>query len=120
MNEQNPTPLPPPGSGPDDPVRTAALVGYLCMIAGYFTGVFWLIGGIWCMVKRSDANGSRYAGHLNNLISIFWWGLGLTIIGFVLSPFIIGYFILLGVFIWSVYRIVKGMALLTSNKPFPL
>lgn len=109
-----------PISPQDEAAKTTALVGYLCMVAGYFTGLFWLIGGIWAMVKRSDAEGSRYAGHLNNIISLFWWGAGLCIIGFVLLPFMIGYFIWVGAFVWSVYRLVKGLALLTSNKAFPL
>jgi len=105
------------GSG-EDPAKTAALVAYLCLIAGYFTGLFWLIGGIWAIVKRGEFKTSLLLGHFDNLISVFWWGIGLTIIGLVLAPFIIGYLILLSVFIWSVYRIVKGLALLTSEKPF--
>lgn len=111
--------LPDPNPSAED-FKTAALIGYLCLVAGYFTGVFWLIGGIWAMVKRPDAAQSFCAGHFDNLISVFWWGIGLCVIGFVTLPFIIGYFILLFTFIWSVYRLIKGLALLTSDKPFPL
>ncbi|WP_430462963.1 DUF4870 family protein [Thalassolituus sp. LLYu03] len=110
----------PPLTPQDDAAKTSALVAYLCLVAGYFTGLFWLVGGIWAMVKRSDAEDSRYVGHFNNIISVFWWGAGLCILGVILAPFIIGYFILLGVLVWSVYRLIKGLALLTSNKPFPL
>jgi len=119
MNNNQQMPAPSPNNN-DNATRSAALIGYLCLIAGYFTVVFWLVGGIWSIVKRKDADASFYAGHLNNIISVFWWGGGLTIIGLALAPFIIGYFILLGVFVWTVYRIVKGLALLTSNKTFPL
>ena len=45
--------------------------------------------------------------------------MGLSVIGVALAPVIVGYFILLGVFVWSVFRIIKGLALLTSDKPYP-
>tara|TARA_B100000287_G_scaffold387836_1_gene396681 strand:+ start:267 stop:650 length:384 start_codon:yes stop_codon:yes gene_type:complete len=106
-------------SGNSDPAKTTALVAYLCLIAGYFTGIFWLIGGIWIIVKRSDFNGHPLLGHFDNIISVFWWGMGLSVIGVALAPVIVGYFILLGVFVWSVFRIIKGLALLTSDKPYP-
>lgn len=109
-----------PHTPEDEAAKTAALVSYLCLVAGYFTGLFWLIGGIWAIVKRGDCEGTRYTGHLNNAISVFWWGAGLCVIGVVTVHIIIGFFILLFTFIWSVYRLVKGLALLTSNKPYPL
>tara|TARA_B100001109_G_scaffold255873_1_gene261927 strand:- start:23471 stop:23821 length:351 start_codon:yes stop_codon:yes gene_type:complete len=111
-------PLPPPGGPGNEAARTAALVAYLCLLAGYFTGLFWLIGGIWAMVKRSESVDSLFIDHFDNIIHVFWWGIGLTAIGVVLAPFIIGYLVLLGAFIWSVFRIVKGLARLTSDKPY--
>lgn len=113
-------PSTPDNRPPDDDVKTGALIAYLCLLAGYITIVFWLVGGIWAMVKRSDAGNSRYAGHYNNIISVFWWGLGLSLIGAILTVFMVGYFILLGTVVWSIYRIIKGLSLLTSDKPYPL
>ncbi len=123
MNDSRPPADPqtePPVRHPDDDIKTGALVAYLCLVAGCFTGLFWLIGGIWAIVKRSDAEGSRYAGHYNNIISVFWWGLGFFLIGLILLPFVIGYFILLMLLIWVIYRLIRGLALLTSDKPYPL
>ena len=105
-------------SAEDEAAKTSALIGYGLMILGMFTGVFWLIGDIWAMVKKSDAEGSLFEDHYNNIISTFWWVFGLTIVGLMLSVVIAGYFILLGLWIWSIYRIIKGLARLTSNKPY--
>ena len=102
----------------DDAAKTSALIGYGLMILGMFTGIFWFIGAVWAMVKQEEAKGTLFEDHYSNMISTFWWTLGLYIIGFILAFVIAGYFILLGVWIWSTYRIIKGLARITSNKPY--
>lgn len=98
--------------------KTGALVGYILMIAGLFTGVFWVIGAIWAMLKKSDARGTQFADHYSNQISIFWWGLLFSVIGGATVFIVVGYFILAVVWFWSVYKLVKGLARLTSNKSY--
>jgi len=65
----------------DDAAKTNALIAYILMVVGLFTGLFWIIG-------------------------------------FILAFVVIGYFILIGVWIWSIYRIIKGLAKITSNKAY--
>ncbi|WP_221074603.1 DUF4870 family protein [Agarivorans aestuarii] len=107
-----------PLSASDETAKTSALIGYGLMILGLFTGLFWIVGAIWAMVKKADAAGTLFEDHYSNIIKTFWWGFGLSIIGFVLAFVIIGYFVLLGVWIWSIYRIIKGLAKITSNKSY--
>jgi len=102
----------------DDAAKTSALIGYGLMILGMFTGIFWLIGAIWAMVKQGEARGTLFEDHYSNIIRTFWWVLGLSIIGFITAVFVVGYFILFVVWVWSIYRIIKGLARLTSNKPY--
>lgn len=102
----------------DDAAKTNALIAYAFMGIGLFTGIFWIIGAIWAMVKKDDAVGTLFEDHYSNIIKIFWWGLLLSIIGAFLIFFIIGYFILLAVWFWSVYKLIKGFAKITSNKPY--
>jgi uncharacterized membrane protein len=102
----------------DDAAKTSALIAYGLMIVGLCTGFFWLIGAIWAMVKKGEAQGTIFEDHYTNIIKIFWWGLGLSILGFILAFFIVGYFILLAVWIWSIYKIIKGLAKITSNKAY--
>ncbi|RDL45252.1 hypothetical protein DN730_06475 [Marinomonas piezotolerans] len=102
----------------DEQAKTHALIAYLMMVFGLFTGIFWLIGAVWAMAKARDAKDTLFEDHYNNMISIFWWGIGLSIIGVVLAAFVIGYFLLLGVWIWSIVKLFKGLAKVTSNQPY--
>lgn len=98
--------------------KANALIAYCLMAIGLFTGFFWLVGAIWAMAKKSEGIDTVFEDHYGNIISIFWWAIGLSILGIVLTYIIVGYLILFAVWIWSVYRIVSGIAKLTSNRPF--
>ncbi|MFT5692712.1 MAG: putative membrane protein [Oceanicoccus sp.] len=98
--------------------KANALIAYCLMVVGLFTGFFWLVGAIWAMAKKSEGTDTAFEGHYDNIISTFWWTLGLSILGAVLAYVLIGYLILFFVWIWSIYRIVSGIAKLTSNRPF--
>ena len=105
-------------SARDDAAKTNALIAYGLMGVGLFTGIFWIIGMIWAMVKKDDAVGTLFEDHYSNIINIFWWGLGLSIIGFILIFFVVGYFVLLAVWFWSIYKLIKGFAKIISNKAY--
>ncbi|MCG6211098.1 hypothetical protein K6U56_03865 [Vibrio furnissii] len=102
----------------DDAAKTNALIAYGLMVVGLFTGIFWIVGAVWAMVKKGEAQGSIFEDHYSNIIKTFWWGLGLSILGFILAFVVIGYFILLAVWIWSIFKVVKGLAKITSNKAY--
>lgn len=102
----------------DDAAKNNALIAYGLMILGLFTGVLWFVGVIWAMVKKGDAVNSKYFDHYSNVTKIFWWGLGFSILGFVLAFVVVGYFILIATWIWSIYRLVKGLAKITANKAY--
>lgn len=102
----------------DEQAKSNVMIGYLLMIVGLFTGIFWLVGAIWVMAKASEARGSQFEGHYQNIKSIFWWGIGMTIIGFLLAVFLIGYFVVLGVWIWSIVKLIKGFLLLLNNQAY--
>lgn len=102
----------------DETAKTQALIAYGLMVLGLFTGMFWIIGAIWAMVTKNDAKGTIFEDHYSNIIKTFWWGLGLSILGVILAFVLVGYVILLAVWIWSVYKIIKGLAKITSNKSY--
>jgi|TARA_R110001599_G_scaffold63592_1_gene177112 uncharacterized membrane protein len=107
-----------PLSTQDDEAKTHALIAYALMLTGLLTVVFWLVGGIWAMVKKSDTEGSRFADHYNNLISTFWWAIFWAVLGGILSLFFIGYIMLGILWLWALYRLIKGLAKLTSNRAY--
>ena len=102
----------------DDAARINAIIAYALMVIGFFTGIFWIIGAIWAMVKKEDAKGTLFEDHYTNIVKTFWWSLAFSILGFFLSVLVIGYVILLIVWIWSMYKVIKGLARITSNKPY--
>ena len=99
-------------------IKTNALIAYALMVVGLFTGIFWVVGGIWAMIKKGESKNSVYAGHFGNLVSVFWWSLLFTIIGIATSFLIVGYPILLVTWVWSISRIIKGIARILSDKPY--
>lgn len=98
--------------------KNNALASYVLMAIGIFTGIFWFIGAIWAMVKKEDAINTPYYDHYTNIVKTFWWGLLWTVIGILTWMMFIGGFIVFIVWIWSIYRIIKGLARITSNKPY--
>src|SRR5690554_8152942 len=104
MSEIEPQTTPTTLSAQDEMSKTNAIIAYALLIGGYFTGITWIIGGIWTMVKRSDANGSIYEDHHDNIITTFCSSIGLSITGIITAFFFIGWLVLLGVFIWSLFR----------------
>lgn len=98
--------------------KTNAIIAYALMVLGLFTGVLWIVGAIWAMVKRGDAKGTLFEDHYTNIIQTFWWSFGLSVLGIVLAIFVVGYFIIVGVWFWSVFKVVKGLARITSDKPY--
>lgn len=98
--------------------KTGALIAYGLMAIGLFTGLFWLIGGIWAIIKKDDAKGTIYLDHYEQLIRTFWIGIILNIVGFILLFIVVGYFVLIAVWLWSVYKVVKGLARITSDRPY--
>ena len=53
--------------------RTNALIAYVLMGVGLFTGIPIIIGAIWAMIKKKNAYGSLFHSHLVNATRTFWW-----------------------------------------------
>lgn len=115
---QEATLAPRPLSAKDESAKQNALISYVLMVIGIFTGIFWIVGAVWAMVKKGEAQGSIFEDHYSNIVKTFWWGLGFSILGFILVFVFVGYFILLAVWIWSIFKVVKGLAKITSNKAY--
>jgi len=98
-------------------LRRLTLVIYGLYVFSWLFGVTALIGVIVAHVKRDDARGTVYESHLTWQIRTFWWGLLWTVLGFLTLVLVIGGFILAGVGIWLIYRVVKGWLYWNDRKP---
>ena len=89
---------------------------YILYLVGLVVGITGLIGVIMAYVNKGDAP-HWLKTHYNFQIRTFWIGLLYSLVGFVLSIVIIGWFILLAVVVWWIVRCVKGMKMLSQKQP---
>lgn len=108
----------------DDPIvrrgdksRNLAVLVYLLQALSFFVGgITGLAGVIVNYVKLDDVRDTWVEPHFRWQIRTFWIGLLWCVIGFVTLPILIGWFVLLGISIWVIYRIVKGALALNDGK----
>lgn len=102
----------------DHQARNHALLAYMLMIVGLFTGIFWFVGAFWAWVKRDEASGSVYYDHYDNMIGLFWWTLVLSIVAAVLWVVLLGWIIAIPVWLWGAFRLLGGISKLLANQPY--
>lgn len=102
----------------DKSAKTHAIIAYALMLLGFFTGISFLAGGIWGMVKKSDAKGTIFADHYDNITKTFFVSIALTIIGALTAVFVIGYVFLIAAAIYTLWKVISGLAKITSDKSF--
>lgn len=114
-------PLPPSDSQEDlrrDPLRNLAVAVYILQALSFFLGgITGLAGVIVNYVKLDEVQGTWIEPHFRWQIRTFWIGLLWGVIGFITTFIIIGWFILLAIAIWIIYRIVKGALALNDGLP---
>jgi uncharacterized membrane protein len=91
-------------------------ITYALYALGLVTGIFAIAGLIVAYIKRDDAVGTYLASHYSWLIRTFWWGLLWTSIGLVLALALVGFVVLGVVWVWWVYRIIKGWLRLSEKR----
>lgn len=110
---------------PNDPISIESgekgnvnLIYILYLVAIAF-GVTAIIGVVMAYMGRDKAE-PWLRSHYVNQIHIFWKALLYSVIGLVLTTVLIGFFVLLGVLIWYIVRIIKGMQHLARGEPYPM
>ncbi|MDE2462448.1 MAG: DUF4870 domain-containing protein [Alphaproteobacteria bacterium] len=101
-----------------DSARTVAIIVYLLYLAALVNGVTAFIGVVLAYVKRDDARGSVYESHFSNAIELFWIFLIGMVIVIPLCFIGIG-FILWGLlYLYVIFRTVKGLLRASEGNPF--
>ncbi|UIZ56879.1 hypothetical protein LZP46_10880 [Acinetobacter sp. SCLZS86] len=93
------------------------LITYILYLVGFVVGITGLIAIIMNYVKRNEMRGTWLESHVDWQIKTFWYSLIGYVLGLILSVILIGYLLILVVFVWHVYRLVKGLIALNDNKP---
>lgn len=96
------------------------------MIAGIAYGLYALalfglflpaIAGIIINYLKVDESLPLYAAHHRWMIRTFWFGLGWSILGSILTLVLAGFVVLFVVWVWWLYRMIRGFLALLDNKP---
>ena len=98
-------------------LKNIAMVVYALQALSFLWGVTAIVGIVINYVKRDDAKGTLYESHFDWQIRTFWWGLLWGVVGLLLAIFLIGFFVLFAVWVWMIYRVVKGWLKLNEGKP---
>lgn len=96
--------------------RNVALVVYVLYALSFLYGVTAIAGVVIAYIKRDDVRGTWLESHFAWQIRTFWWGLVWTALGIVLAIVGVGFLILLAVWIWAIYRVVKGWLRLNDGR----
>jgi uncharacterized membrane protein len=98
--------------------RTVVLIAYVLHLVGAIAAVTSLIGLVLNYVRR-DRFGGVYDTHHRWMIRSFWWSMLWAVIGFCTTFLLIGWAILGLVWLWYVYRHLRGLVALLNGEPMP-
>ena len=114
MSESNVTA---PGGGDAQKARNLLLITYILFGVGLVVGISAIAGIIIAHLKSGDVDSEFLKSHYRWLIRSFWYGLLGAIVGYLTIPLIIGMIILPVVWLWYLYRLVKGFLRFSDDKP---
>ncbi len=92
---------------------------YILYLVGLVFGITAIVGVVIAYTNKDDEMPDWLKSHYQYLISTFWKGLIMIVVGVVLSMIIIGIFILIFWTIWLIIRCVKGMKYLDTKQVVP-
>lgn len=98
--------------------RTLVLVSYVLHLVGSIAGVTSIIGLIVNYVKRGQYD-ELFDSHHAWMIRTFWWAMLWVVIGCITVLILIGWAILFVVWVWYIYRHVRGLIAFLNGQPMP-
>jgi uncharacterized membrane protein len=98
--------------------RTLVVATYVLHLFGAVTGIASIVGLIINYVKR-DQYDELFDSHHAWMIRSFWWAILWVVIGCITFVILIGWVILFLVWIWYIYRHVRGLVAFLNGAPMP-
>ena len=97
-------------------LKELAQLVYILQALSLLVGLTAVAAVIINYLKRDEVRGTYLESHFNWQIKTFWWLLAGLVIGWLLTLVLIGFLVLLVVWIWYIYRIVKGWLALNNGR----
>ncbi|MDF1484735.1 hypothetical protein PY257_05970 [Ramlibacter sp. H39-3-26] len=101
-------------------LRQLTLVIYILYAFAWVTGLTAIVAIVINYVKREDAAGTLYESHFTWQIRTFWWSIVWGVVGVITIWVGIGFVVFFVLFIWMIYRLVKGLLYWNDRKPLPV
>ena len=98
--------------------RTLTLVAYALHLFGAIAGFTSIIGLVVNYMKRGQYD-DLFDSHHRWMIRSFWWALLWIVIGCILVVVLVGWVILFVVWVWYIYRHVRGLIALVNGESMP-
>jgi len=104
------------GDAREKSLRQLTMIVYVLQIASIIVGITLIAGVIINYLKRKDVEGTWLESHFRWQIRTFWYSLLWFGVGLVLLIVVIGFFVLMGLAMWLLYRAIKGWLELEERK----
>jgi len=101
-----------------DSERSIVVVAYVLHLLGAITGITSLIG-LAINYFHDSRTDWLVENHHRWMIRSFWWALVWTVIGWVTTVLLFGWLILGVVWLWYLYRHIRGLIAVLSDQPLP-
>ncbi len=96
--------------------KTMTTAVYVLQALSFVFGITFIVAIIVNYIKKDEVQGTWLASHFRWQMRTFWFSVLWTMIGFLTSFILIGYFILLADAVWVIYRVIKGWLALSDGK----
>lgn len=108
-----------PQAGSQSDTRILAIIVYGLYLVGWpCLHMSTIAGLVLAYVKRGETRGTIWQSHFDNAIHTFWISLGVMVIGVPLCFVGIGFVILGLLFVWFLYRTIKGLVRAIEYRPY--
>ena len=104
------------GDARETALRQLTMVVYVLQIASIIVGITLIAGVIINYLKRKDVEGTWLESHFRWQIRTFWYSLLWFGVGLALLIVVIGFFVLMALAMWLLYRAIKGWLELEEGK----
>lgn len=102
----------------EESARTISIIVYLLYLAALANGLTAIVGVILAYIKRDDVRGTVYESHFANAIEIFWVYIVGMLIAVPLCFIIIGIPLVVVLYIWVLFRTIKGLVRASDGQPY--
>jgi uncharacterized membrane protein len=106
-----------PGDARDTALRQLTMIVYILQITSIVVGITLIAGVIINYLKRKDAEGTWLESHFRWQIRTFWFTLLWFGVGLALLVVVVGFFVLMALAMWLLYRAIKGWLELEERRP---